>query len=161
MTIGCCFLLITHCVVKICGLGKTDLIARFMGPTWGPSGADRTQVVPVLVPWTLQSGRVTWTKFYVGMLGSKCRKQCIYLNSFIMYFSFHTVGKWLESQCIIKAWRWPWCLNQRSMMYALLNWYQSDWSICMKPVMKFIHEWFDPLWPSNAIWRHISGTTLV
>ena len=29
------------------------LIARFMGPTWGPSGADRTQVGPMLAPWTL------------------------------------------------------------------------------------------------------------
>ena len=26
------------------------LIARFMGPTWGPSGADRTQVGPMLAP---------------------------------------------------------------------------------------------------------------
>ena len=25
---------------------KTPLIVRFMGPTWGPSGADRTQVAP-------------------------------------------------------------------------------------------------------------------
>ena len=30
-------------------------IARFTGPTWGPSGADRTQVGPRLVPWTLLS----------------------------------------------------------------------------------------------------------
>ena len=28
----------------------------FMGPTWGPSGADRTQVGPMLAPWTLLSG---------------------------------------------------------------------------------------------------------
>ena len=28
---------------------KESLIARFMGPTWGPSGADRTQVGPMLV----------------------------------------------------------------------------------------------------------------
>ena len=34
-------------------------IARFMGPTWGPSGADRTQVGPMLAPWTLLSG-VFW-----------------------------------------------------------------------------------------------------
>ena len=34
---------------------KTPLIARFMGPTWGPSGADRTQVGPMLAPWTLLS----------------------------------------------------------------------------------------------------------
>ena len=36
--------------------GKTALIARFMGPTWGPSGADRIQVGPILAPWTLLSG---------------------------------------------------------------------------------------------------------
>ena len=34
----------------------TSLIARFMGPTWGPSGADRPQVGPILAPWTLLSG---------------------------------------------------------------------------------------------------------
>ena len=34
----------------------TSLIARFMGPTWGPSWADRTQVGPMLTLWTLLSG---------------------------------------------------------------------------------------------------------
>ena len=33
-----------------------SLIARFMGPTWGPSGADRAQVVPMLAPWISLSG---------------------------------------------------------------------------------------------------------
>ena len=37
----------------------TSLIARFMGPTWGPSGADRTQVGPMLAQWTLLSG-IIW-----------------------------------------------------------------------------------------------------
>ena len=36
--------------------GKHPQIARFMGPTWGPSGADRTQVGSMLAPWTLLSG---------------------------------------------------------------------------------------------------------
>ena len=39
-------------------LGKKligSLIAKFMGPTWGPSGADRTQVGPMLAPWNLLS----------------------------------------------------------------------------------------------------------
>ena len=39
-------------------------VSRFMGPTWGPSGADRTQVGPMLAPWTLLSGmtfhRILW-----------------------------------------------------------------------------------------------------
>ena len=31
-------------------------IARFMWPTWDSPGADRTQVGPMLAPWTLLSG---------------------------------------------------------------------------------------------------------
>ena len=34
------------------------LTAMFMGPTRGPPGADRTQVGPMLAPWTLLSGYV-------------------------------------------------------------------------------------------------------
>ena len=34
---------------------KVSLIARFMVPTWGPPGADRTQVGPMLAPWSLLS----------------------------------------------------------------------------------------------------------
>ena len=32
------------------------LIARFIGPTWGLPGADRTQVGPMLAQWSLLSG---------------------------------------------------------------------------------------------------------
>ena len=37
---------------------KIPQIARFMEPTWGPSGAGRTQVGPVLAPWAVLLG--TW-----------------------------------------------------------------------------------------------------
>ena len=40
-----------HSIVTI-----ITLIARLMGPTWDPSGADMTQVGPMLAPWTLLSG---------------------------------------------------------------------------------------------------------
>ena len=33
-----------------------------MGPTWGPSGADRIQVGPMLAPWTLLSGECCETR---------------------------------------------------------------------------------------------------
>ena len=33
-----------------------SLMTSFMGPTLGPSGADRTQVGPMLAPWILLSG---------------------------------------------------------------------------------------------------------
>ena len=44
----------------ICGIWQQFtmhiLIAKLMGPTWGPPGAGRTQVGPMLAPWTLPSG---------------------------------------------------------------------------------------------------------
>ena len=43
------------------------LIARFMGPTWGPSGTDRTQVGPMLAPWTLLSGNIWDPKLAITM----------------------------------------------------------------------------------------------
>ena len=32
-------------------------IAKFMGPTWGPPGACRSQMGPMLAPWTLLIGK--------------------------------------------------------------------------------------------------------
>ena len=40
------------------------LIAKCMGPTWGPSGADRTQMGPILAPRTLLSGDINKWKHY-------------------------------------------------------------------------------------------------
>ena len=41
------------------GLWHHTLVARFMGLTWGPPGADRTQVDPMLAPWSLISGHTS------------------------------------------------------------------------------------------------------
>ena len=41
------------------GPSLLSLIEKFMGPTWGSPGADRTQVGPMLAPWTLLSGVLT------------------------------------------------------------------------------------------------------
>ena len=48
------------CVISI-AMGNMESFTytypdRSMGPTWIPSGADRTQVVPFLAPWILLSG---------------------------------------------------------------------------------------------------------
>ena len=55
-----CTTLVPACMASKHGLwkrvSKTSLKARFMGPTWGPSGADRAQMGPMLAPWTLLSG---------------------------------------------------------------------------------------------------------
>ena len=47
---------IDACVTRPQWVNAYTLITRFTGPTWGLSGADRTQVGPMLAPWTLLSG---------------------------------------------------------------------------------------------------------
>ena len=37
--------------------GQITLVARFMGPTWGPPRSDKTQVGPMWATWTLLSGK--------------------------------------------------------------------------------------------------------
>ena len=60
----CCSNLRQHCLTgrhddTIFIHMATSLIARSMGPTWGPSRADRIQVGPMLAPWTLLSEFIT------------------------------------------------------------------------------------------------------
>ena len=50
---------------------STTQIARFMGPTWGPSGADRSLVGPMLTPWTFLSG-------YLSSMGQRARVHACY-----------------------------------------------------------------------------------
>ena len=38
--------------------GISTLIARFMGPTWGPPGSCQPQMDPMLATWTLLSGDI-------------------------------------------------------------------------------------------------------
>ena len=52
---------IDNCLVAE-SMQEGSLKARFMGPTWDPSGADRTQVGPMLAPWTLLSGRCLFAR---------------------------------------------------------------------------------------------------
>ena len=61
----------------------TSLIARLMGPTWGPSGADRTQVGPMLAPWTLLSGITAINTLRLSKNGRHFADhifKCIFLN---------------------------------------------------------------------------------
>ena len=62
-------------------------ITRFMGPTWGPSGADRTQVDPMLAPWILLS-RCSLVK-KIRNLFTKCdhvHSICYLITSVCLYY---------------------------------------------------------------------------
>ena len=78
---------------------KATLIARFMGPTWGPSGTDRTQVGPILAPWTLLFGKAKRMScgrdanlsliYSIRMLDETCFVLCLKNSSF--YDSQHHI----------------------------------------------------------------------
>ena len=52
-----------------------SLIAIFMRPTWGPSGADRTQAGPMLAPRTLLSEMMDFASVYC------LKEETLYLNT--------------------------------------------------------------------------------
>ena len=60
---------------------KVSLIARFMRPTWGPTGSDRTQVGAMLAPWSLLSGMVyTLSPRLNGRHFAHNTLKCIFFN---------------------------------------------------------------------------------
>ena len=67
-----------------------SLIARLMGPTWGPAGADRTQVEPMFPPWILLSG-IAWILMWARAENAFCDSKYRYIN----VVSIDTQIKWL------------------------------------------------------------------
>ena len=71
----------------------TSLIARFVGPIWGLSGADRTQMGPMLAPWTLLSGTVMIKKYFNDDVFQRCNlwKRRHYWYFIIIYARLHYI----------------------------------------------------------------------
>ena len=82
--------------------GITSLIARFMGPTWVPSGADRTQVGPMWAPW-----HGPHEPCYLGILSSSCD----YFSYFVLT---HTCSLRLFSHLNFHL--WSFCFAGRSLL---------------------------------------------
>ena len=70
----------------------------FMGPTWGPSGADRTQVGPMLAPWTLLSG------MFFGKTWLCCSGTALCYNSTVQWGVSSSVLLLLF--LVFVVWRW-------------------------------------------------------
>ena len=71
-------------------------IARLMGPTWGPPGDDRTQVGPMMAPWTLLSGNILF-----------------YICTHVIFVYFRKVvliclGEWFIDHFSSKQLNWHW-----------------------------------------------------
>ena len=94
---------------------ETSLIARFMGPTWGLSGDDRTQVGPMFVPWTLLSGIVRMYHFgpttaqicWVNLINCRHTRLIKTLNKHISCNHLENIRVsliWLKVSQMLKAW---------------------------------------------------------
>ena len=90
------------CTVNTPGIINT-LIARFMGPPWGPSGVDRTQVGPMLAPWILLSGQ-SWlflalhTQCLPLALHTQCCPEFTYIVHALGYY-MHTAYPGITRLC--------------------------------------------------------------
>ena len=77
---------------------SAPLIARSLGPTWVPTGADRTQVGPMLATWVLISGSslVVYAKLYNDLIiHFTSRAACIFTNIWTTWSHKHIVmGLW-------------------------------------------------------------------
>ena len=90
-------------------LGEPTLIARFMGPTWGPSGADRTHVGPIWAPWTLLSGLLLGEQYqWISARKTLAMELCLFFctNPSILYHKLLTHWLLADMAVILKIWFW-------------------------------------------------------
>ena len=66
--------------LKVSQWGLISLITRYMGPTWGPPGADRTQVGTMLAPWILLSGYANFPRSVTFPFFQHYRNSCYILE---------------------------------------------------------------------------------
>ena len=110
-----------------------SLLARFMGTTWGPSGAGWTQVGLMLAPWTLLSGNCCFALSRGILILNFNSTEIIYIyiyvyipkehninGRFIMiHFLFQSLNTWLLGSCslviLVDLWGSVWfdvsCFN--------------------------------------------------
>ena len=102
-----------------------------MGPTWGPSGADRSQLDTMLAPWTLLSG---FLKTWEANLHSRPIRE-INLRSFsVIWYTYRSLE--ITQYHMINASQWyvlPMHLHCKifSSITPSIDAQHSNWSICM------------------------------
>ena len=149
----------------------TSLIARFMGPTWGPSGAHRTQVGLMLAPWILLSGIVTITrlsymgaKFNIRDVSVHSKHGCLPypVTSLIARFMGPTWGPSGAHRTQVGLMLAPWILLSGIVTITRLSYMGAQFNIrdvsvhskhgCLPyPVTSLIARFMGPTWgPSGA-----------
>ena len=147
-----------------------SLIARFMRQTWGPSGTDRTQVGPMLAPWTflswlsfnsfnsLQNGSWTMAKQSFMMWSSLSFNSFNFLwpsNTMWWYRSGSTLAKVVA--CYLKA---P-ChyLSQCWLLISQVLWYSPEGNFTWDA--QDISSWYEFEYYYLGLQFHLSWTNEV
>ena len=78
-----------------------DPDSKVYGARMGASGADRTQVGPMLAPWTMLSGS-TYT-ISVSIDGRKCTQRCTGNNNNRVYCKYVFNERWHACKCILDS----------------------------------------------------------
>ena len=105
-------------------------IVRFMGPTWGQSGADRTQVGPMLAPWTLLS----WVSFV-------CPNSDVYLSGTVVMYAIWYIAPRTKGTRLNFVYFWRSYGNAKTQSVAsinLSNYVLQSNLICSAPI-PFLH----------------------
>ena len=108
-------------------------IARFMGPTWGPPGSCRTQMGPMIAPWTLllrysdwkvMGEEAPWTTLIHHVFGSLYQWPML-TSSMESRLQLYTIDIW--SHCRL----WSNTGSHTRMLWSLLDSLStySDWLI--------------------------------
>ena len=133
-----------------------------MGPIWGPSGADRTQVGPMLAPRTLLSGLThrqmpyqnSWV--FAGDIFTCMLWKCFLTNMSVFSLKFYW-SLFLMFQLMMSELWFRWMIS--TIRQKAITWSNANKDPCGH-VMSRGHNGFNLLWPSDTIWRHRSGSTL-
>ena len=118
---------------------RGSLIARFMGPTWGPSGTDRSQVGPMLAPWTLLSGLIIGFVQVMDLRFSRAShylKQCFAFSLNVSHDLY--LGQiWLFSTVIKLRWRFISTVTQFMVIICIRNFVHFKTAQLTGPVCVF------------------------
>ena len=127
------------------------LIASFMGSTWGPSGADRTQVDPMLAPWTLPSGYLAIRKKKTCdtiRIASICHLVRSMGARMLMLTDWFTKHDPVQSCNIVTTWRTCIC-------YSILHKYRcSDHNVAFRHTLH-------PYWIHGLCSGEVSSTKIM
>ena len=90
----------TKCSTSLYAFGKIprfrirSQIAKFMGPTWGPSVSCRPQIGPMLALWTLLSEVFLASTWYMSIIAQGCRM--FFVRTSINCVTRHGLERWLK-----------------------------------------------------------------